>query len=102
MEAGLGGLGVVRFEGIGRVDFDLDLDRLDGRALEPQRLQVIAALAAHPLDLQAARQGVRVVLQGDDPQHRAGVGVDQHDAAAQELRGAGKAAHLLRLAFSQS
>ena len=34
---------VVPLELVGRVDLDVDLDRLDRRALEPQRLAAVAA-----------------------------------------------------------
>ena len=39
---------------------------------------------AHALDLEAAGQGVRVVLQGDDPQDRRGERIEEDDAAFQE------------------
>ncbi len=49
------------FELVGGVDLRVELDRLDGRALETQRLQPVAAVAGR-LHLQRARQRIGIVL----------------------------------------
>ena len=54
------------------------------RALEPERLRAIAALAAARLHLQRARQRVRVVLEGDHAQDPRGLRVDLDDAALEK------------------
>ena len=56
-----------KFQLIGGVEFGLELDGLDRRPAQPQRVDAHAVLTArHRLDLQRAAQGVRVVLQRDD------------------------------------
>ena len=65
---------------IGRIDLDVELDRLDRRPGQPHRFRAVAALGQR-LDLQRAAERVRVVLQRDDAQHRRSVRIDQHDAA---------------------
>ena len=70
-----------QLELVGGVNLGLDPERLHRRALQAQRLAAVAALRPDALHLQRARERVRVVLQGDDPLHRAGGRVQQHDAA---------------------
>lgn len=93
MQADLRRRAVGDFELIGGVDLGIDLDGFDRRPLEPQRLRAIPTLTAHALHLQAARDGVRVLLQGDDTLHRRGGRVDQHDAAFEEFGGVGEGGH---------
>ena len=60
------GVAVGEFELVGGVDLGVELDRLDRRPLEPERLRALAAaVAADALHLVAARQRVGVVLQRD-------------------------------------
>ena len=62
---------VGEFELVGRVDLGVELDRLDRRTLQAERLRALAAaVAADALDLVAARERVRVVLQRDDAPQR--------------------------------
>ena len=57
---------VGKFELVGGVELGLDLDGLDRRPAQAQRIDAHAVLPArHRLDLQRARQRVRVVLQRD-------------------------------------
>ena len=69
---------------VGGVDLRLHLEGLDRGALEPQRLRLVRAVAAAGLHLQAARQGVGVVLQGDHAEQAAAGGVDLDEAALDE------------------
>ena len=65
-----------------------------GGAVNPacKRLMMAHAFASGAR-LQAARQRIRVVLQRDDPLHRAAVGVEQHNAAFQHARRVGEGGH---------
>ena len=64
------GVAVGKLELVGGVDLGLELDALDRRALEPERLRALAgAVAAGALHLQRARQRVRIVLQRDNALH---------------------------------
>jgi hypothetical protein len=67
---------------VGRVDLGFELDGLDRRTLEAQRLEVIGGVTACGLDLHRPRERVRVVLERDDPEHARGVRIDDDDAAA--------------------
>ncbi len=74
------------FQLVGGVDLGVELDGLDRRSLEAQRLRPLPGLRARGLDLQGAGDGVRVVLERDDALHLARVGIDQHQAAFEDLR----------------
>jgi len=37
------------------------------------------------LDLERSRQSIRVILKRDNPLHRAGAGIQQHDATFNQL-----------------
>ena len=74
------------FELVGGVDLGVELDGLDRRSLEAQGLRPLPGLRARGLDLQRAGDGVRIVLERDDALHLGRVGVDQHQAAFEDLR----------------
>ncbi len=70
---------------LGRVDLRLELDRLDRRPLQPQRLGLVGAAAgARRLHLQRPRERVRVVLERDRAQDAARVRVDLDEAALEQ------------------
>ena len=78
-------------EKIGGVDLGFELDRLDGRALEAERLRALAAaFAADALHLVAARERVGIVLQRDGALDGAGRDVEHDEAAFDELGAAGE------------
>ena len=78
---------VRELELVGGVDLGVELDRLDRRAGQPERLRAIAALGG-ALDLQRARQRVGIVLQDDDAVRQDGerVRIEQDEAALQDAR----------------
>ena len=78
-------------ERIGRVDLGFELDRLDRRTLEAERLRALAAaVAARALHLVAARERVGVVLQRDGALDGAAGGVEHDEAAFDELGATGE------------
>jgi hypothetical protein len=78
---------------VGRVDLGFELDGLDRRPRQAQRLRAVAALA-DGLHLKAAAERVRVVLQRDDALDDRGLRVDEHDAALQQPRRVGEGGHV--------
>ena len=81
-------------ERIGGVDLGFELDRLDGRTLETERLRALAsAFAADALHLIAARERVGVVLQRDRAPDGAGGGVKHDEAAFDKFGGGGQSTH---------
>jgi hypothetical protein len=77
---------VRELELVRRVDFSVQLDRLNWRPLEAQDLGAIGAVRCRGLDLEAAAERVRVVLQRDHALHNRRVRVDEHEAALDETR----------------
>src|SRR5262245_44244740 len=82
---------------VGGIDLAVELDGLDRRPLEPQHLVVAGSVGRRPLDLKGAAESIRVVLQDQDPGRRRWVvGVEQHQAAAEQAGGAREVAHRFR------
>ena len=77
---------------LGRVDLGVELDGFNGRPFQSQGFGSIAPFS-DALHLQRARERVGVVLEHDDVTHRAGVGVQQHEAGAEEFGGLRKRRH---------
>src|SRR5262249_38311192 len=67
-----------KFQLIGCVDESVEVDGLDWRSFQAQRLRAIAGLAAYGLHHQLSRQGFRVVLQSNYPLGRAAVRIEQN------------------------
>ena len=70
---------------VGGVELRVELDRLDRRSGEPESLRAVA-VATGALDLQRAREAVRVVLERDDAADGARGGVGQHEPALDHAR----------------
>jgi hypothetical protein len=80
------------FELICRVNFNIQLDGLDWRALQAQRFGLVAALPADRLGLQGARQRVGVVLEDNHAGQRVEQ-VDADDGAFAQVGGDGRGGH---------
>ena len=100
MQAKLRGDGklIRELELVGGVELGFDLDRLDRRAAQAQRIHPHAVLSSrHRLNLQRAGQRVRVVLQRDDALHHGRVRIHGDDAALDQAGRDGIACHRKRL-----
>jgi hypothetical protein len=68
---------------VGAIEFGVELDGFNRRSLQSHLIDMRPGLRADALHLQGAGQRFRVVLQRDDPQHRRGIEIDQHQSSLQ-------------------
>ena len=86
MDAELGHGAAACLHLVGGVDLGLELDGLERRRFEPQRLQAVARLRTDALDLQRTRERVGIVLERHNLYRHAGIRIEQHDAALEQFR----------------
>src|ERR1017187_10988063 len=92
MQAILNGCGILtgEFELVGRIELRLQLDRLDGWSAQAEYIDADSVLpAGRGLDLEAAGQGIRIVLKRDNGLDRGVVGSHRDYAASDEAGGIG-------------
>src|ERR1017187_4619984 len=85
MQAILNGRGILtgELELVGRIEFRLQLDRLDGWSAQAEYIDTHSVLpAGRGLNLETAGQGIGVVLERDHGLDRGGVGGHGDDAAS--------------------